>query len=205
MNYRRLSDNDLADFAANVLDLLGGTKLDAIDPAVRTSLETAIGTLPADLDVQAQAAMATEGERKAVVSIKNTMRQQIIELMSQVRNSLIAGVAPKEQFDFCGFDYREPAIGTYQAQDPTELSGFGYSNGVNVIKFRGNNRNGSVMYEIWRRHGDTVDWAIYANTRRQSYTDTNVSPGMYCEYRVRAVASNSISNFSNSAVVYGAN
>lgn len=204
MNFRRLSDNDLADFAANVADLLGGTKLDAIDAAVRTSLETAIGSLPADLDTQAQAAMASEGERKAAVSIKNNYREQIINLMAQVRNSLVAGLAPKEQFDFCGFDFREPSSGTYQAQDPTELSAFGYSNGVNIVQFRGNNRTGSVTYEIWRRHGESAAWAIYGNTRRQSFTDTNVSPGMYCEYRVRAVAANSVSNFSNSAVVYGA-
>lgn len=204
MNFRRLSDNDLADFAANVVDLLGGTKLSAIEPAVRSNLVMAIGTLPADIDIQAQAAMASEGERKAAVSIKNSYREQIINLMSQVRNSLIAGLAPKEQFDFCGFDFRDPASSTYVAQDPANLSAFGYSNAVNVIRFDGNNKTGTVVYEVWRRHGDTVDWYLHATTTKRSFTDTPVTPGEYYQYKVRAVAARTVSNFSNSAVVYGA-
>lgn len=204
MNFRRLSDNDLADFAANVVDLLGGTKLSAIEPAVRSNLVMAIGTLPADIDIQAQAAMASEGERKAAVSIKNSYREQIINLMSQVRNSLIAGLAPKEQFDFCGFDFRDPASSTYVAQDPANLSAFGYSNAVNVIRFDGNNKTGTVVYEVWRRYGDTFDWYLHATTTKRSFTDTPVTPGEYYQYKVRAVAARTVSNFSNSAVVYGA-
>lgn len=203
MNYRRLSDNDLADFAGNVLELLGTTKLSAIPTGTRTALESALGTLPADLDQQTQLAMATEGERKAAVSVKNTSRQQILELMSQVRNNLVAGLAPKEQFDFCGFDYRDSTASTYQAQDPTELSAFGYSNAVNVVRFSGNNKTGTVVYEVWRRHGDTVDWYLHATTKKQSFTDTPVTPGEYYQYKVRAVAARTVSNFSNSAVVYG--
>lgn len=61
MNYRRLSDNDLADFALNVAALLGGTQLTAINTAVRTSLATAIGTLPDDLEAQTALASVAEG------------------------------------------------------------------------------------------------------------------------------------------------
>ena len=123
--------------------------------------------------------------------------------MSQVRDALKAGLAPKKQYDLCGFDY--PATRSrYEAQDPTKLSAFGYSNGVNKIRFSGNNRPGQAVFEIWRRHGDTVDWALHAITRKQSHTDTGITPGQYYEYKVRAIAAKSVSNFSNSAVVYGA-
>lgn len=205
MNFRRLSDNDLADFAANVKELLGGTKLTAIDVTRRASLATAIDTKPDDLDVQAMTALTAEGERKAAISVKNDLRGDLIALMSQVRNTLIAGLAPSDQFALCGFDYRETAARAYDAQDPSELSAFGYSNGVNKVKFKGNNRLNSVVYEIWRRHGDTAGWALHATTKKQSFIDAPVSPGQYYEYKVRASAAKSTSNFSNSAVVYGVN
>ena len=56
MNFRRLSDKELADFAANVVSQLGGTELKAINAAVRTALVAEIGTAPADLSVQSASA-----------------------------------------------------------------------------------------------------------------------------------------------------
>lgn len=203
MDFRRLTDNDLADFAVNVLALLGGTQLSAINTTVRTALSAAIGTLPDELSDQVRQASTAEAVRMAAVSTKNASREQIIAYMAQVKNALLAGLAPKEQYDLCGFDYREFPSGPYQPSDPTELSAFGYSNGVNEVKFRGNNKPGYVVYEIWRRHGDTAAWALHSTTSKQSFTDTPVTPGQYYEYKVRATAAKSVSNFSNSAVVYG--
>jgi hypothetical protein len=204
MNFRTLNENELADFAANVTALLGGTQLTAIDENVRSALGLTIGTLPTTLGSQAAQAAIAEGERKAAVSARNATRKRVRDLMSQVRDALKAGLAPKLQYDLCGFDF--PATrSTYEAQDPSELSAFGYSNGVNRIRFSGNNKPGRVVYEIWRRHGDTVDWGMHALTRKQSFTDTGITPGQYYEYKVRAVAAKSVSNFSNSAVVYGVN
>lgn len=203
MNFRNLSENDLADFAANVAALLTGTSITSIDPNVRTDLVTAIGTKPADLATQTASASVAETARKAAVSTKNKTRDQIIALMSQVRDALKAGLAPKTEYDLCGFDFPTVASEVYIAQDPTDLSAVGFSNAVNKIRFIGNNKRGRVVYEIWRRHGDTAAWALHATTRKQSFTDTPVSPGQYYEYKVRAVASKPVSNFSNSAVVYG--
>lgn len=45
----------------------------------------------------------------------------------------------------------------------------------------GNNQPGSVMYEVWRRHGDTVDWYFLKVTKKQRATDTPVTPGQYYE------------------------
>ncbi len=168
MNYRKLSDNNLADFGANVSALLSGTQLSAINAAVRTGLQTAIGTLPDDLNAQTMQAAVADAGRKAVVSAKNATREQLIDRMAQVRNALLA---PKNQFDLCGFDFRETTAGTVEAQDPTDLSAFGYSNGVNQLKFKGNNRAGTVVYEIWRRQGDTGAWALLSTTKKQSFDD----------------------------------
>ena len=202
MNFRVLPGSELADFAANVAMLLSGPELASIDERVREGLKTAIGALPTTLRDQAAAAAVAEGERKAAVSSRDSTRKQIRALMTQVRDALKAGLAPKKEYDLCGFDFSTER-GTYVAQDPTDLSAFGYSNGVNKLRFSGNNRNGQVVYEIWRRHGDTAGWGIHATSKKQTFTDTGITPGQYYEYRVRAVAAKSVSQFSNPAVVYG--
>ncbi len=203
MNFRLLSENDLADFAANVVTLLGGSNLSAIDSHTRTSLVTTIGTLPADLAIQTAEATVAEAERKSKVSTRNETKGQIQALMSQVRDALKAGLANKKQYDICGFDYPLTQPSPYVPQDPTDLSASGYSNGINKGRFKGNNTNSRVHYEVWRRQGDDGPWGIIATTKRQSFVDTPVTPGQYYEYRIRAVASRSSSNFSNAAVVYG--
>ena len=203
MNYRALSDNDLADFASNVSTLLAGTELDAIDPNVRRDLQTALGTLPADMSTQTAAAAIAEAERKAAVSAKNATRKTLISLMSQVRDALRAGRAPEKQYSLCQFDYpKGPSI--VQPETPTELVASGTSNGVNTLRFSGNNKSGTVVYEIWRLSGDTAPFTIIATTRKQAFEDAPVTPGQYYNYKVRAVASRARSNFSNVAVVYGA-
>ncbi len=203
MNFRTLSENDLSDFAANVSTLLDGDEITAVDKNVRTSLGAAIGALPAGLKTQTAAATVAEAERKAAVSARNDTRGELRVLMGRVRDALKAGVAPKKQYDLCGFDF-PTSRSTYEAQDPTNLSAFGYSNGINKVRFSGNNKPGQVVYEIWRLNGDTAPWGLHATTKRQNFDDTGVTPGEYYEYKVRAVAARNVSNFSNSAVVYGA-
>ena len=204
MDFRRLGDLDLAGFAGNVVAELGGAYLTSIDAAVKTSLTTSFGTLATTLETQALAATEAEDDRKAAVSAKRETRRQLIALLKKVRDTLVASSAPQKEWAKAGFDYPDFVLTRYIAQDPTDLSAFGYSNGVNKIRFNGNNRSGRVIYEIWRRHGDTVDWYLHSTTRRQRYTDTPVTPGQYYNYKVRAVAAKSVSNFSNVAVVYGA-
>ena len=69
------------------------------------------------------------------------------------------------------------------------------------VEFGGNDES---SFEIWRRHGDTVDWYLHATTNGAAYEDSDVKPGQYYEYKVRAVRGDSTSEFSGSAVAYGA-
>ena len=178
--------------------------LPSIDGHVTANLIASIGSLPVQLETIAASAAIAKDTRKAAVSDRNSIKRQINALMKQVRDTLLASNSPQSQWELAGFDYPDLVQTRYIAQDPTELSAFGYSNGVNTIVFKGNNKPGRVIFEIWRRHGDTAGWALHATTRRQRHTDTPVTPGQYYEYKVRAVASRSTSNFSNTAVVYGA-
>ena len=204
MNFRTLSSEALSNFATNVATLLGGTELSAIDSNVRADLATAIGTLPDTLATKAADVATADGTNKAAVSSRNETRADVVALMSQVRKALGAGLAPKEQYDLCGFDYPLIPASAFIPQDPTELAVAGFSNGVNKGTFRGNNPSGRVSYEVWRRVGDTGAWSMIRHTRKQKFQDSPVTPGQYYEYKVRASAARADSNFSNSSVVYGA-
>ncbi len=75
--------------------------------------------------------------------------------------------------------------------------------GVNRIEFKLGDEQNDARYEVWRRHGDTVDWYLHTTTDSTSFDDTDVKPGQYYEYKIRAVRGDSVSEFSQSAVVYG--
>jgi hypothetical protein len=84
---------------------------------------------------------------------------------------------------------------------PAAITAKGLPGRTNHIEFGGNNE---TSFEIWRRHGDTVDWYLHATTNDTAYEDSDVKPGQYYEYKVRAVRGGLASEFSGSAVVYGA-
>ena len=203
MNFRRFREGELADFAANIATLLAGSELTAIDSNVRATILAEIGTLPDQLaDATAEAAVA-EDEKRAAVSRRNAFTDRTEEIMTQVRLQLKAGKAPKRQFDLCGFDYPFTPPSRYIARDPEHLSVSGISIGLNTGIFTGNNIAGRVTYEIWRRLSADGEWSIVGTTKKQKFTDTPVRPGQFYQYKVRAVAARSTSNFSNPAIVYG--
>ena len=203
MNYRQMNAAATADFAENVATLLGGTELSAIDPAIRTDLLTLIGTLPADLAAAQADVVVQHDQAKASVSARDAIKYDLDTVLSQVAANLRAGLAPKEQFDLCGFTYPFGERTRVVPVAPTNLSAFGTSNGVNTGRFTGNNKHGSVQYEIWRREGDDGDWMLLKTTTKQSFSDAPVTPGQYYEYKVRARAASEVSAFSGTAVVYG--
>ncbi|MFL6374753.1 MAG: hypothetical protein ACJ73D_08820 [Pyrinomonadaceae bacterium] len=79
------------------------------------------------------------------------------------------------------------------------------STGVNTLTWNGDNGLSQAIFEIWRLNGDTAPFAILATTNEQTYEDTSVTPGEYYIYKVRALVRRAVSEFSNDAVVYGAN
>jgi hypothetical protein len=203
MNFRTLNENQLSDFAANLKTLLEGSDLASIDSNVRMALLDAFGSLPDTLATQAARVQVVEGARKAAVSERNQTRRAIVDLLSQVRDALKGAKAPKGHFDLCGFNYRSSTLSRYMPADPTDLWVVGFSNGVNRGRFAGNNVGTLVHYEVWRREDTRGPWLFHLTAKKQSFVDSPVVPGQYFEYRVRAIAARAISNFSNSAIVYG--
>ena len=204
MDINGITEKDLAQMVATVAVLLGGNELASLDSATRAAFLAALGTLPDTYVDLGNAQAAAEGEKMAATSAKNEVGLLLADIMKQIRDMMKSKRAPKKEYDLCLFDYpSETRVGTYQAQTPTHLSGAGFSNGVNTLRFKGNNTYGLVVYEIWRREGDDGQWAQHSLTKKQTFTEQGVTPGQYYEYRVRAVAAKTVSAFSNSAVIYG--
>jgi hypothetical protein len=203
MNIQLLSATELAKAARIVATALNRTDIVSVNSSLRADLVAAIGTLPETLAAQAADAAVAEGIRKAAVSSRNETRKQVRDLMTRVRKALEAGFASKEQYDICGFHYPATPAALYIPHDPSDLAVVGYSNNANRGRFKGNNKPNSVNYEIWRRQHAAGQWIFLRSVSKQSFIDTPVTPGQTYEYRVRAVARQAVSNFSNTAVVYG--
>src|SRR5688500_4905067 len=77
MNFRRVDDNELADMAVNIANLLAGSELSAIDINVRTALIASLGTLPAELQAQTYEAVVLEDQRKAKVDQRNATHDKL--------------------------------------------------------------------------------------------------------------------------------
>lgn|ERR1035437_8674363 len=203
MNFRKLNEDQLPDFAKNIKVVLSGPELDAIDSNLRSTLLAELGDLPEILAEQLAEAFVIESQRKAAVSAKNSTREALTERLVQIRNTLKAAAAPESQFVLCNFDYPFTPLSIFVPKDPSDLAVTGSLNGTNRGRFHGNNTSGRATYEIWRREGRDGEWRLHTTTKKQSFIDTPVSPGQFYAYRIRAVAARAVSNFSNSAVIFG--
>ena len=203
MDITKLNDSELADLATHLVTLLSGTELSAIESHLRADLVTAFGTLPASFAAKISAAAAANDEKLAAYSSKDQEREEILFLVSRTQKALGAGAAPDDQYALARLNAPATRSKEYIAKTPSEMSAVGFSNGVNKGTFKGNNKSHSIVYEIWRREGDTGSWHSHLLTKKQSFKDEAITPGQYYEYRVRAVAAQNVSDWSNSAVVYG--
>lgn len=203
MDFRKLSDFALAEFSNNVQTRLSAHEVTCLDNALADDLAAALAPLNTAFETVVAASVAITAAKQSVNADKATQRSVLIDRLADVLTYLRATHGLPLDYEMCGFSYpKSPS--TVIPADPTDLRAVGTSNGVNTLTFAGNNKNGFVVYQIWRRHGDTADWGIVDTTRKQTFVDTPVTPGEYYQYKVRAAAASNVSNFSNTAVVYGA-
>jgi len=203
MDYRRLTDADLVDFSKNVKTSLDGGLVTGLDPTIATDLARLLDPLNTQFETSIEDSVVKEAAKKTAFADKQTLRDDIKNLLARVRNNLVAADCPRRSYEACGFNYPKPPA-TILAEAPTDLAAAGTSNGVTRLMFSGNNKVGTVVYEMWRRAGDDGEWAVLGVTKKQTYIDSPVTPGQFYEYKVRAVAATNTSHFSNSAVIYGA-
>jgi hypothetical protein len=109
----------------------------------------------------------------------------------------------ESEFDAIGFDPPARQRRIAEPQTPTELSVVGYSNGVNDLKFTGNNTPNSVRYLVEAKVGDATDYVIIGVSKAQRFKHAGVTPGVKHQYRIYAQTTRGkVSDWSNEAVVY---
>ncbi len=203
-NFRQMSDPELANFAKNLEVRLAGHQVSCIDNDTADDLAAEIAPLTTGFEATIEESMQKNAAKESSFAFKRENRGFLLDAIVKVRNCLRYVNGPEGDYELCGFNYPQTSVVPIVPADPTNLVAVGTSNGVNTLTFRGNNASGLVVYEIWRRQGDTGDWVFQASVKRQTYTDTPVVPGQYYEYKVRAIAARNVSNWSNTAQVYGA-
>lgn len=203
MNYRNLSDADLAEFAKNIVGKLTHGTVACFDVGLAHELAAALGSLCNELDANIDRCISLSADARAAFANKRGTRNAIFASLGTIHNYLGSLKGREADYESCGLTYRKsPSM--VVAADPTDVSVIGSSNGVNTIIFRGNHVFASVVYEIYRRPDRSAPWVLIGTARKQAYADTPVTPGQFYEYKVRAVAARTRSNFSDVGVIYTA-
>lgn len=92
--------------------------------------------------------------------------------------------------------------GTIPVFEPTNLSAFGSSNGVNALKWNRNGNADGTTFVIEAAYGDSNTWTIVDTTTVSKYNHANQTPGAFVRYRVIAQRGSTKSAPSGTASVY---
>lgn len=199
MDFRKLSDADLVNFTEN-LSVQAPTVAGTVIPA---ALLTSVDSAKDSLSISTDASLNAISESQSVTETKNLNRNTLIAKLAQIKQTMRANQNPKSDFELLGFGALDFEPTPINAQAPSSLVATGDSTNRNYLRWKGNNKSGSVVYVIEFTAGDTQSFSYLANTKSQKFTHTNVTPGQVYQYRVKAQAAKTESAWSNTAVVYG--
>lgn len=204
MNPNNLTRAQLADFARNAATQVAAGKVTGLSPEQALSISE---TLMAEAEILAERDREQVAQRAASIEATQKARDQDVRV-SRLLQSLKYGMksvrSTADQFDAVGFDPPVRVRQVVTPQTPGELSVKGFSNGVNSLRFAGNNGANSVRYIVEAKIGDSQQYAMVGVSKAQKFKHTGVTPGVFHQYRVRAEATRGrVSDWSNEAVVYG--
>lgn len=203
MNPYKLTRTELVAWLPNLVSVLDDHLVVPIANATQDTLEAAVQAVLDDLGDATAALVVAEAEYHAAVSTAEAAMLAALDEVQLVKYQMKASGCDGTTFLLAGFDAPVLDPTTYVPVAPTDLSAFGFSNGVNELKWSGNNTGGAVVFIVEVLIGDATEWAVAGTTKRQRYNHTPVEPGTRYEYRVFARAASGDSDNSGSAVVYG--
>ncbi len=203
MNYRTLTDAELAHFTRNVASTLASHRITGFDAALQDQLAAAIEPLNAEFEALTDLCVQITAAKESIVASKQGLRIAILSQLSAVHNYLFAIGNPRGDYELCNLTFRKRGT-TVIPNDPDDLCAvWDLTRGIGLT-FTGNNEYNKVVYEISRRtttSGVTSPWGFVALTKKQSHEDKEFPAGYKHEYRIRAVAAKHVSNYSNTAMV----
>lgn len=202
-NPYKLTRDALVPFLENLSIVLANGDLVPIDPAEQTARAAVINGDFVALQGAISDLIAAEAAYHAAVSAAESVQLLSLDDIQSVKYLMKASGCSGAVFSTAGFNPPVTDPVAYLPNDPTELSAFGFSNGVNALKWKGNNSLGAVVYVVQAKIGASTDWVEVGTSTKQRFQHTPVTPGIRYEYRVFARAASADSNPTGTAVVYG--
>jgi len=155
------------------------------------------------LDDADKRAVASVAQARTDVEIAQQGRLELLKLLSGGKFGMRGVNATTAEYEAVGFDPPADPSNVTTPDTPTNLSAVGYSNGVNALRFKGNNGPGKVAYIVEAKKNGETDWVMIGSSQKQSFRHEEVTPGQRYQYRVRAQATRGlVSAWSNTAAVY---
>jgi hypothetical protein len=194
---------ELADFARNAATQVAAGKVTGLLPEQVLAFSSGFETDADELAANNAQQVALRAALSAVTQRGQDLQKRSLRRLQNLRYAMKSNHSNASEFDAIGFDPPAGQKRIVEPQTPTELSVVGYSNGVNALRFAGNNVPNSVRYLIEAKVGDAADYAIIGVSKAQRFKHTGVTPGVKHQYRVHAQTTRGrISGCSNEAVVY---
>lgn len=203
MNPNRMNRASLADFGKNMAIQIAAGKVDGLLAEQVTAFSDAIADASELVAMRDENQVAALAAARQATQLAQDARFQLLRLMQEFKNTMKGIGSETHEFDAVGFD--PPVVGRTPVtpQKPLELSAKGFSNGVNELRFTGNNLSGRVNYIIEACVAEAAEFTIIGVSRRQRFKHTRVKPGVPILYRVYAQSARGLASpFSNEAVVY---
>ena len=203
MNPNRMNRASLADFGKNMAAQIAAGKIAGLLPEQITAFSDAIAAASELVATQDKYQVAAVAAAREATQLAQDARREMLRLTQEFKNTMKGIGSETHEFDAVGFD--PPVIGRtpITPEKPHALSARGFSNGINELRFTGNNLSGRVNYIIEARVADAVQFTIIGVSRGQRFKHTGVKPGVAILYRVYAQSARGlVSQCSNEAVVY---
>ena len=186
-NPRTLNRGELPNFAKAAAKAIADGKITGFTPEQNLALSTALENEAELLAEANKNAASSVAKAHSDVTVAQDRRLSVLELLASYKYALRGMKASDSQFEALGFDPPANPRNVTMPEAPTRLSATGFANGINKLKFKGNNGPNKVNYVVEANKGD--GWFIIGTTRSQSFKHTGVIPGQGHRYRVRAQAS----------------
>ena len=201
---RKMTPEELVLFLLAAEAAVAGGKVAGFLAAQNTSISDALTDMAAELSADNTDFMNTEEAFNSARAARSATFESALALISDLKLGMHSVNSDAETFTIVGFDAPDTTRSQVMPQKHTDLSGTGYSNGTNVLRWRCANRPGSVIYMLEAKIGDTAGYVPVGATRSKSFRHLGCTPGQFYQYHVRSEAARgSVSEWSDPAVVYG--
>jgi len=200
-NPRRSSRAGLAVLGRNAAKAIADGKVSGFLPEQNVAFSTALLAEANALDEDEKMVVKLEAQKSAKVSEAQERRLRLLRIMTESKYAMRSVGSPDDEYEALGYDPPADPRSRVKPKTPSGLAATGFSNGVNGLKWKGNNVSGRVLFLIEANSGD--GWFMIGSTRKIKFSHKGVTPGQPYEYRVRAEATRGqVSAWSNKAAVY---